>query len=155
MSGVVEKLAEVVRRRAAAGDHLAIGRVVRVEGFSTLPAGDDGLVVVDGDGGVEGGALAAMAADELAQAGRNVLASDSSSPPGRVRPSTSGTKRRWPTGWRAAGGLTWCYRPRPRSLRSSGKSGGAIARGSSDPAARPRSGRSRRHGPCVRLGISL
>ena len=68
-------MAQVVRRRAAAGDDLAIGRVVRVEGFSTLPAGDDGLVVVDGDGGVEGGALAAMAAEQLAQAGRNVLAS--------------------------------------------------------------------------------
>ena len=73
-------MAQVVRRRAAAGDDLAIGRVVRVEGFSTLPAGDDGLVVVDGDGGVEGGALAAMAAEQLARAGRNVLASGPACP---------------------------------------------------------------------------
>ena len=75
MFAVVEKLAQVLRKRAEVGDDVAIGRVVRVEGFSTLPGGDDGVVVVDRDGAVEGGTLAAMASEQLAQAGRDVLKS--------------------------------------------------------------------------------
>ncbi|HTT88232.1 MAG TPA: XdhC family protein [Acidimicrobiales bacterium] len=77
----MEDLAEEVRRRAAVGDDLVIGRVVRVEGFSTLAAG---LVVVDGDGGVQGGVLAALAGQQLAQAARRVLVSPPTSPIGEL-----------------------------------------------------------------------
>jgi xanthine dehydrogenase accessory factor len=76
----VEDVAEIVRRRAAAGDDIAIGRVVRVEGFSTWPADDASLVVVDEDGEVQGGPLAALARVPLAQAARDVLASPAGRP---------------------------------------------------------------------------
>jgi xanthine dehydrogenase accessory factor len=76
----VEDLAEVVRRRVTAGDEIAIGRVVRVEGFSTLAASEASLVVVDADGEVTGGPLATLARAPLAEAARSVLASASARP---------------------------------------------------------------------------
>jgi xanthine dehydrogenase accessory factor len=70
----VEDLAEIVRRHQAAGDPIAIARVIRVEGFSTLAADDASLVVVDANGEVQGGPLAILAGAPLAEAARVVLA---------------------------------------------------------------------------------
>ena len=70
----MEDIAEVVRRRQADGVGVAIGRVVRVEGFSTLAADDASLVVVDEDGEVEGGPLATLARAQIAEAARMIFA---------------------------------------------------------------------------------
>ena len=77
---LVEDVAEVVRRRQAEGIGVAIGRVVRVEGFSTLAADDASLVVVDEAGEVEGGPLATLARTPLAEAARVVFAGASARP---------------------------------------------------------------------------
>ncbi len=71
----MEDVAETVRRRVSAGDDLAVGRVVKVAGFSTLEAGDGRLLLVDGDGAVQGGPFSAFGGASLAQAARRVFAS--------------------------------------------------------------------------------
>ncbi len=83
-SAGVEDLAKDVLRRVSAGDDLAVGRVVKVAGFSTLEAGDGRLLVVDRDGAVQGGAFSALAGPPLAQAARTVLASGSTDPVAEV-----------------------------------------------------------------------
>ena len=69
----VEDLTELVRRRAAAGEDFAVGRVLKVEGFSTLPLDDGSFLVVDVDGEVQGG-LGALGGARLGEAARSLLA---------------------------------------------------------------------------------
>jgi xanthine dehydrogenase accessory factor len=83
-SSGVEELAKAVRRRVSAGDDLAVGRVVKVAGFSTLDAGDGRLLVVDRDGAVQGGPFSALAGAALAHAARTVFDSASTDPVAEV-----------------------------------------------------------------------
>lgn len=75
----MEDLAEVVRRRAAAGEDLAVGRVLKVEGFSTLPGTDGGFVLVDVDGTVQGGPFEDLGGAQLVEAARKLFASQPAS----------------------------------------------------------------------------
>jgi xanthine dehydrogenase accessory factor len=72
----VEDLVDAVRRRAAAGEDLAVGRVLRVEGFSTLPASEGGFLLFGVDGEeVAGGPLGILGGAPLAEAARSLLSS--------------------------------------------------------------------------------
>jgi len=71
----VEDLVDAVRRRATAGEDLAVGRVLRVQGFSTLPANEGGFLLVDADGEVAGELFGVLGGATLAEAGRSLLRS--------------------------------------------------------------------------------
>jgi len=75
--GVIES--EQARRRLA-GAKVAVGRVLKVEGFSTLPGSDDDLFFVDEASGVEGGPLGALGGPALVEAARRLLATAPAQP---------------------------------------------------------------------------
>jgi xanthine dehydrogenase accessory factor len=66
--------------REPARKDVAVGRVLKVKGFSTLPGSDDDFFFVGTDGGVEGGPIRGLGASKLVEAARDLLASASGCP---------------------------------------------------------------------------